>query len=480
MNKRITSLLLFTSLLLASCDGGAPAETTAADTGDTTAAAPTDPYNYPAIDLGGGELHILNSSTTWGFHTTIDLESATGDVLDDVIYNRNRDFEERFNLKLNVTEASINDTAEMARTTILAGDDVYDACWLRGDLISSVVTEGLAADLSDIDALQLSEPWWDQSVMEGGSITKDGSICIASNNICLMGLGGSVCVFINESMMEDLKLNKPYDLVRSGKWTLDALRTYTKAGANLNGADSFDYVPDKDTTYGLVTWYDGIEALCIGAGWRYIGKENGEPVLVAGDEHFHNVAAKVASLVTAAGEFCEINNRTESKHYEMAFQGSRSLMMIAELKAASGLRSFNDTFGIVPTPKYDESQKDYCTFVSSAQSLMCIPVTVADKEETGALIDTLAYLSYRDVLPVFYETTVEQKELRNDDSIEMLDIIRDSRYFDTAYAYGWTNYNTRENVRKALKTGDGSVASALASIAPGIETKIAATLDMLK
>ncbi|MBQ8508757.1 MAG: extracellular solute-binding protein [Clostridia bacterium] len=483
--KKAVTLILLASMLAGtvSCGGTTPSgseDTTASTTADTTTEM-EEAYDFPELDMKGESLRILNSSTTWGFYTTLDLDESTGEALDDAVYSRNRNFEERYNVVLDITEENIDSTVETAKKVIMAGEDAFDVTWLRADLMFSMITDGYFTDLSEISTLNLDQPWWDQSVIENGSISADGSLYIASNYISFMGVQGSVCVFLNEDMFADLNLEKPYDMVREGTWTLDRLKEYAKVGANLNGEENWSYKKGAASTYGLVTWYDGIEALCIGSGWKYVEKDDkGIPQFVAGDEHFFDVADAVSQLCSTAGEFCEINNSSNGAHYEIAFGDGRSLMMIAEMKAASNLRDFDDTFGIVPIPKYDESQQDYITFVSAAQTLMSVPVTVKNPEQIGTLIDALAYMSYRDVLPVFNEVTVKQKELRNEESIEMLDYIHSSRYFDMCYAYGWTNNEVRENIRYQVKSSNGNVASKLESLAPGIKQRIQDTLDMME
>lgn len=48
-------------------------------------------------------------------YTLIDVETQTGDLLDDVVYERNRRIEELFNVKLDVREAAIDDLAGLVR-----------------------------------------------------------------------------------------------------------------------------------------------------------------------------------------------------------------------------------------------------------------------------------------------------------------------------------------------------------------------------
>ena len=67
--------------------------------------APEEPeYEFADLDMQGADFTILNPTTTWGFYTYIDFEEATGDVLDDTIYERNSKLEELYNFNTVVVE----------------------------------------------------------------------------------------------------------------------------------------------------------------------------------------------------------------------------------------------------------------------------------------------------------------------------------------------------------------------------------------
>ena len=89
--KRIISLLLLASLLtsVSACGSEAPEK----DNGtDTTAGETTEKpeYEFPELNCGGDEFTILNTGWIWSMYTLIDVETQTGDSLDDVVYERNR------------------------------------------------------------------------------------------------------------------------------------------------------------------------------------------------------------------------------------------------------------------------------------------------------------------------------------------------------------------------------------------------------
>ena len=75
-----------------------------------------------------------------------------------------------------------------------------------------------------------------------------------------------------------------------------------------------------------------------------------------------------------------------------------------------------------------------------------------------------------------FEIPLNQKGLRNEDSIEMMDYIRDSLYFDASMAYGWTE-SLSSGICKMVVSGDGAVASTVAGQKTAVETKIKTMMD---
>ena len=83
----------------------------------------------------------------------------------------------------------------------------------------------------------------------------------------------------------------------------------------------------------------------------------------------------------------------------------------------------------------------------------------------------MTYISYQSVLPVFREVTLEQKGLRNDDSIEMLDIIIRASTPNLMYVY---NIGTQfiNEINAAAYTGENNAASAFAKYESKMQSSI--------
>ncbi len=481
MKSRQTILFLLTAALAAgavSCGSPAAVTTTGADTSAEPVSTEAD-YDFPTLDYGGKDFTFLNSSTNWSFYTDLDFEEATGDILDDAVYRRNTTVEEKFNCNFVVVEEDIDTAYKTFNTSVMAGDDVYQAAFLRNDQLSASITDGCLLDQSVIPELQLTEPWWDQNVREVTSLGKSGKLFFTATDISLMGFDGTICMFINENMMEDRGLTMPYQLVRDGNWTMDRLHELTKAGASLNGDESFKWDANAKAVYGLCSWSTCPMAMLIGSGEKWITLDkDGYPIISFENDRFYGVCEKVASLHKTEGEWLLLNDDQIANHYELAFKASRCLTICAELKASGKFRDMNDTFGIVPMPKYDEDQENYYSYRSPVNLVLCLPATNTDTHSAGVILDALSYLSWKDVLPIYYDVNVSQKGLRNEESIEMLALIRDTRFFDIGKSYGWTSA-LYSDIEALLKVGDSSIASVIASDKPAILENIRKTMTYI-
>lgn len=52
------------------------------------------------------------------------------------------------------------------------------------------------------------------------------------------------------------------------------------------------------------------------------------------------------------------------------------------------------------------------------------------------MLESLAYLGYKDVLPSYYETLLKAKYARDAKSAQMIELIRENFITDIAYVYG--------------------------------------------
>ena len=71
--------------------------------------------------------------------------------------------------------------------------------------------------------------------------------------------------------------------------------------------------------------------------------------------------------------------------------------------------------------------------------MLGIPLTVADPDFTGLITEALAIESYNSVRPAIYETVMENKLLRDEDSVEMYETLLDGIRVEFAVVYHSSN-----------------------------------------
>ena len=460
-------------------------ETTTTAAGETTTAA-EDAYQHPDVDYGGAEFRILNLEALWDMFIHIDRPEINGETLNDAVYNRNRKLEQQMNFVINeITQPedmAHTDLIAHATNSILAGDDMYDIMFLPVNANVSIVTDGYLVDLNTLPELNLDETWWDTEINK--KLTLHDKLYMASGSMNLMAYDGTWCLYFNENMLENLQLERPYDLVKEGKWTLDKLSEYAKAAASLNGDDDFSYKKDGSAVWGISAHINAPSKFIFSAGESsVVFDENDDPVFNYGNERFYSIIDKLAVMLSGDdGQTLEANTddfNAELGGYLHVFSTGRSLFATGEIKAAQTLRDMKDTFGIIPFPKYDENQENYVTDLVLQLFYLTIPITNQRLEMTATIVEALTHDSFTDVVPVYYEQTVEQKGLRNDESIEMLELMRQTRTVDTGVVFGWTN-TLNDTIRQKLFLGDANVASDIEAAKSSIETNIQKFLEFLE
>ncbi|MCL1859361.1 MAG: hypothetical protein FWF92_09025 [Oscillospiraceae bacterium] len=407
---------------------------------------PVETYEYPEMDGSGADFKFYNVPVDiWFYYTSLVFEESPADVLDDAVHKRNKLIEEKFNINLkeiNMPGSDMWTYNQDVRKIIRSDMDEYDAIFMPASFngtVGAMLADGLFYDMRNISTINLDDEWWNQTMLKEAAIGTKEKIFYAGSGIHLMALQAASCVYFNQDMMATLQLELPYSIVKEGKWTYDVLQEYIKSGANLNGATDFKWEPSGITSYGLVGYEDSSTALLAGSGEQFINSVDGYPVFDP-SERFIEVLVKIGDMLNLNnGNYLYANDESTGFHYEPIFMNGRALMTIGELKAANRFRDMDATFGILPIPKFNESQTGYYSHLINQAPVLVIPVTNPRTEFTGAVLDAMAYLSNKDVTPVLFDVSVSQKQLRNEESIDMLQIIKNSGSFEIGMAYGWTN-----------------------------------------
>ncbi|MBO5219870.1 MAG: hypothetical protein J6C52_10595 [Clostridia bacterium] len=425
MKKQITTLLLLASLLasLSACGGEVPsADTTAAP--DTTAAEDLGPFpTLPETDLGGFTLRIASFEDIKNKYMY--TEETTGDVVNDAIYNAVSLVSETFNANIEMLfySTTYNDVTTYATPIIQAGDDVFDLIHGHDGQMWALSLQGFFHNIREFAHNDFSQPWWPVYANDEYEINDRQYIFTAY--MSHKGLAGAKALLFNKGIAKDFQLEIPYQTVRDGKWTMDKMSEMVKAVyRDVNGNNT----QDESDIYGMI----GNAKLY---GWQaafvhcYAEDDKGIVGLDYDKERLIDATEQISTLLNG-GEGAFI---TGTEPDAKMFVDGRAMFHFNAISTLTTeeMRASDVDYGVLPLPKFDDKQENYATPTFDQQ--LAVPVTAAKTGEISLMVEALNIAGYDKVLPAFFDTAMSVKYARDDETVEMLGIIRDTICADLAY-----------------------------------------------
>lgn len=440
MRKRMLSLILIISLLagLSSCGDISSEDTTGAPTA-TSAPEETKRDDLPDdLDFSEAEIKFLcrDSDANSGYRNELDFIEEDGDLVNDAIYKRNIDVQERLNVKftmqtVNGSWGNRNEYLGLVRDSVLAGDDAYDIVVGYEAYIPTLAVEHLVKNLHDIPYIDFDKPWWNKRLLESNTI---GDKCyFVSGDIGLSYTSSIWVIYFNKVMAENLGITDIYQDVLDGRWTKDLYTEYAKlATSDLNGDSQMTIDDDQfgNVGNGLNPYFSGIQLTDF--------DDKHIPSLNFDDQRIYDMVEWLDSFYNKSGYSAPWNELNTSHEVALKiFNDSRALFYYNSIGRMENMRSTSFDFGLVPFYKWDESQEEYYTTMHDGVSMFCVPITSQNDEAVGATMEALGVEGYYSVLPAYYDVTLQGKYTRDENSNKMLEIIRSSVIctFDMVYNY---------------------------------------------
>ncbi len=445
---KATSFVLALMLVIPSIACSEPQEAAP----DTTAAVPVTeaetetgraqtPDNLPADLDFGGETVPVYLLDNWGQKPFITgPEELTGEIVDDAILARNMSVMERLNIVLRYEPVAgdLGSSTNDIRKFVTAGEDAYDIVVAPQYSMVSLAASGFFINTLTLEYLDFDMPWWWNNYMNELSIGYDTRFFLVGDFFMNMLLGTRILYF-NKNLYTDYfgETDELYDTVLTGKWTLDRMKTLIDGSyADLNGNSE----ADADDRFGFVTYgaFSSTDAFAFGTDVKLTTRdEEGIVMLNAeGNERAAVLLEKLLGIFWCQGSWIYDHTKHEGDVNILKFTAGESLFLgNSSFNEASALRDMKDDFGVVPYPKYDESQEDYRSLVHDAYNLGIIPVTCGSSDIVGAVVEALCAETYRTVINPYYETALKIKYTRDELSSKVIDIVHDSVNTEFAFAY---------------------------------------------
>jgi len=429
--------------------------------------------DLPDVTFDGYEFKLyvrgLESSAGWQVLKNIYTEEEDGEPLNDALYLRNRIIEDKYNITIAGTGAEAS--AAAITSFILAGDNEYDVVIPGMNQFSPLVMRNVLVDLKEVPHIGWEQPWWDQNIIRDLSVSN--KLYGLMGDICISTMNGTRIFTFNKQLLADYALEDPYELVRSGKWTLDKFNEMCRhVTRDLNG----DGIMDEHDLYGFLVQRTATVNLFFSAGENMIGKDEHDIpyISVAQNERTVSVFTKMLDILTSRASVYV----GEDAILKTMFENGQGLFYAEVLAVVETMRAAEINFGMMPAPKYDENQDTYYGFADSwCMSLLGVPITNDNLERTGIILEALAAESRNTIVPAYYEINLIGKFFRDEESIEMLDLINDTRVISLDEVFNWGMHG---RIRGLLDNFSYDIASTIEANYEAVLKRINDTLNAIE
>jgi ABC-type glycerol-3-phosphate transport system substrate-binding protein len=430
-------------------------------------AASEDLPDLPEITFGGAEFRLLLSG--WSGVDFECEEEIAGDRLNDVIYQRNLNIEEKYGIVIKTVNLdpfdSFGPSSDSYRKAARSGSDEYDAFFgiQQYSLVDSMNNLNVEYNES-LPYVDLDKPWWDSGILD---VCYGNKVYFAAGDITHSTLGYTTLLMFNKYLFNESGIDYPYQSVKDGTWTYDKFVGIIKDLArDLDGDGKMDYRHDLFTIAG---WQYEIpyNFHTVLGGNEVIKNKDGYPEIDIFSEKSMAAIDKVLDLFSDYGGFYNNKNYGEDRNM---FKDRRLYFLDVRMFEIEryDFRSMEDDFGMIPHPKLDLETPYYTQLVNNnVVTVTTVPVTNTRLEMTSILLEALGYEGKKTISPEYKEVLLQTKLTRDNDSADMFEYIWGHR----TYRYGLEAFNNTLNAN-VIGKGDRAYVSTYEKLTAKAETEI--------
>lgn len=375
----------------------------------------------------------------------IDNEDYNGEMINDAVVSRNIAVEDKYDVEIIHRNQGTGYASRATRSDTVDFDLVYD----MGVRMVSSAAEGIYVDLKSLKFIDLTQSYWAPSTQD--SLTVADKLIIATCDVSMNRLDYTQVYLFNKKLLDESGIASPYQFIENDQWAFDTLiKLFTESGKDVDD----DGLWTKEDIYGTDAF--DISDVLQGCGvFKELTQKNndGSYTLNVYSEKLTRVYNKYIDYTLnsfIAPTYVDWTKGKDLSAYKSPETAAEVLMFTADhvvfhqttMKRVRDIISSankDSSFGIMPVPKYDPSQKEYCHSIDPRAPMFAVPVKAPDLRRTATILEYLAYESSQRLYDAYCGETV-RADCMSDDSRnaeKTLEIVKNSSY------YCWTSLYRR-------------------------------------
>jgi len=398
--------------------------------------------DLPDITFNGRDFRIVTNEDAL---FQLVAEDYTGVATNDVIYDRNKRVEDRFDVKISAfyEGKEPQDVVYLYAMTDEHYVEMADV-WSRMGL--SLAADSLCLNWMDMPHINWDKPWWNKEANANGLI--NGKMFNITGEMAVTAMQYTWALAFNMDLIKDYGYSSDelYQTVLDGEWTLDKL---IEVGSSIYRDTNGNGLEDSGDIFGFAS-YTNIGAVtpgvygnrsmpwvhAIGENFYTINEDKTSFEITLGTEKVYSALEKLVNFhynvegtiayneqeddAVALNDFCDGNVAIYPTTFQSCFTSFANL-------------GFN--YGMLPYPKYDTAQEKYYTVPFESYSIYQIPCTLPEEdfEFVGVIMEAMNAESWKTVSPTFYDEAMKGRYSVDQTTADILDLIMESRIFDWGY-----------------------------------------------
>ena len=446
--------------------------------------------DIPATRFDGTELCFLTrDESEW---STVEIfaenQTAESDNISNAVFERNDRILQNYGVTVLELKKKTGEHLTSLTNEIAGGNGDFQAVITNTSGSASFASNGYLWDLNDdaVEYLDFTKAWWDGNMAEGMSINE--KLYFATGDLLTSDNDATFVIMFNKQLVKDCKIPDLYALVENGEWTMEKFHEFEQlAVQDLGGtAGKLDY--DTDVC-GFAYTGDVPYCMLFGGGVTMCTKDEDDlPVYDLDIELAQNIA-DMGKLLFSKDYTIDLNAVVNSGGITMydagvkTFGEGHALFMGEVMQCVTRMRVADVDFGILPYPKYNQTQSNYYSMMHLTASCVSIPKSVSEDQiaMVSSMIEAMAYHSVDTLTVQYYEINLKTKGAKDEQSGPMMDKILSNRACDLSYYYQWGSNAFGQLANCLLPTTKAAVSSQNKKFKSSIEKAITLLLrDMDK
>ena len=390
-------------------------------------------------------------------------DGSTADRVEKATYERNAFISENFGVNFKMETTKGDKSEDWVTRLSTSGSDldlaIPDYWW-------QIERLGLLINLQERPELDFNDSWWYKGWND--IMTVNGKQYSAVGDLNLDVWENLDMMFFNTSM-EDAQHVDIHQLVKDGKWTIEEMMKIGK-----NAAAGLDTAATDDDVYGVYYNYHSYAAQMFSAGLKLIDiKDNRIDVIAQSRAVNLTIFETLRDLKQADETYFIVGTTGTGADGNKMFVNGKIMFYANALKVLQTLEA--DNFGIAVMPKC-EGEENYVTTGYGLCS-SGIPKVAEDPNFSATILNALNYYSGDTVVSEYYDVVLKLKSAPDPDSKAMIDIARDTMYYDLAWVMddGVNGLQIFDAFEDGTNSKTGQVQ--LDTVMSQANTKIAALID---